>query len=219
MKKIKPKNLFFSFLLSVVLVSLLIFLIFPKFLLLDQLLQKNGIYIIPKSVKEGFFRIEFEDTVIYDKNRRIGKFKKLDIRFAPFYLAVNAKDLSGFFEIKYYFLSKEYLIKAKDMSSFEKFYIKEANIELKNDIKGQAKLESVKISGADIDAINIMFKEKTFDITLQGKEINSRGSGIVVIDNKSILDSKLTGEVIDKNMKIIVGGSIKNITFQLQPNP
>lgn len=219
MNKIKPKNLFLSFLLSIVLVSLLIFLIFPKFLLLDQLLQKNGIYIIPKSVKEGFFRIEFEDSVIYDKNYRIGKFKKLDIRFTPFYLAVNAKDLSGFFEIKYYFLIKEYFIKAKDMSSFEKFYIKEGNIELKKGIQGQVKLENVKISGADIDAINIIFKEKTFDITLQGKEINSKGSGIIVIDNKSILDSKLTGEVIDKNMKIIVGGSIKNITFQLQPNP
>lgn len=214
---IKAKKFFLPFLLSIVLVSLLIFLILPKFLLLDQLIQKNGIYMIPKSVKEGVFRIELEDTLIYDRNYRIGKFKKLDICFAPFYLAVNAKDLSGFFEIKYYFLSKRYLIKAKDLSSFEKFHIKEANIDLKNDIKGQAKLQNIKISGTDIDFINIIFKEKTFDITLQGKEINSRGSGIIVIDNKSILDSKLTGEVIDKNMKIIVSGSIKNITFQLQP--
>lgn len=217
MKRNKIKVFSLPFLIFIGFTIPLIILTLPKFLLLDQILQNNGIYIIPKSVKEGFLKIELEDTVLYDRNHRIAKFKKLNISLNPFYLTFYGSDSSGYFDMKYYFTKKGYLIKAKELSSFEKFVLKEANIELNKDIQGQVKLNNIKISGTDIDEINIAFKGKIFDITLQGKEINSKGSGIIVIDHKNMLDSKLTGEIIDKNMKIIVGGSIKNINFQLKP--
>lgn len=217
MRKNKVTGFLFLFAFSIGLLIFLIFLTLPKFILLDRILQKNGIYIITKSVKEGLFSIELEDVVLYDRNSKIAKFKNLYIKLTPIYLLLYAKNSSGYFETRYYFMHNDYLIKAKELTSFERFYLKEANIELKKDIQGQIKLEKVKISGTDIDEINILFKEKSFDISLQGKEINAKGSGIIVIDDKNILDSKLTGEVIDKNIKIIVGGSIKNIIFQINP--
>lgn len=193
------------------------FLTFPKFILLDQILSKNGIYLMAKSVRESLFGIEFKNVVIYEKNSKIAYFEKLDIRLNPFFLSLIGKDSEGFIDVKYYFLKNEYTIKCKELKSFEKFFIKEADLKLGNEIKGNLIIKKIKLRGFELDKLSIDFKGKIFDAHTEDRNFNFRGNGILEINKNNLLNSKLTGEMIDNNLKILISGTLKNLSFDLKP--
>lgn len=217
MKGIKAKTYLLSGTIVLALILILFLALFPKFLIVDQVLQKHGVYIIPKTIKEGIFKIEMDDSVVFFRDSKIGNFKLLRIMFNPLYLSLEMRDLKGFFLVKYYFFEKIYKIQTREMVLFEKFHIEQADLDLKKEIKGNIKIVNLRLSEINLDKIIINFSGKFFEISLQGKDINAKGSGIIDIDNRDILNSKLTGEVIVKNAKIILDGTIGNINFQLKP--
>lgn len=217
MKKNRALRLLSLATVGLTLFVLLIFITFPKYLFLDKFLSKNGVFLLPQAVNEGLTTIQLKNVTVYDRQSKIGKFDTVKLSFNPYRLKVEVKELQGFLELNYNFFRKSYSIKARNIENFEKFSIAEVDIVVDREIMGNLKVQNIKISGISLSAVNINFKGSTFDIEAKGEAIDSKGSGIIVINKSNPFDSALNGEIVDRNMKIIVSGTLKNLKFDLKP--
>lgn len=211
---IRLLSLSFLALASIIILGLITL---PKFILIDNLLSKNGVFLLPKSVKEGLISLELGNVTIYDRQSKIAKFDKIKITINPFNLHVEGKELQGFFDFTYSYFLKSYSVRARNLENLEKFSISEADISVDSEIRGTLKVQKIKVSGASVDALDINFKGKTFEMEAKGEGISSKGSGIIVINKNNPFESNLNGEIVDKNFKVIVSGTLKNISFDLKP--
>lgn len=217
MKKNKFKKFFYLILAGVFLLVLLIFITIPKFIILDRILNKNGVYILPKSVKEGLFDIDLLDTTVYDKTSKIAKFEHLKINLHPIFIEINGREATGYIKFNYNFIKSAYKIRAKELNAFNAFTIKDAEMEIHKEITGYLNIQNLKTYGTNLEEINITFKGKNFDIHVLGKEINSKGSGLIVINQNNPFESTFNGEILDSKMRIILSGTLKRLNFDVKP--
>lgn len=217
MKKNRALRLLSLTTFGLTLLLLLIFITFPKYLFLDKFLSKNGVFIFPKTVNEGLTTIQLKNVTVYDSQSKIGKFETVKLAFTPYLLKVEVKELQGFLELKYNFFRKSYSIKARNIENFDRFSIAEADIAVDREIRGNLKVQNIKISGISLSTVIINFKGSTFDMEAKGEAVDSKGSGIIVINKSNPFDSSLNGEIVDRNGKIIVSGTLKNLKFDLRP--
>lgn len=216
MKKSSALRFLLFSILTLFALTLIIMITFPKYLLLDNLLSSKGIFLFPKTVKEGLTSIELTSVSLYDKNSRIGRFEKIKVQLTPSGIKLSGKDKKGFLEVSYNLLNRSYSIKAKDLESFDRFSVEEAAIEIGNQIQGTLKVRGIKVTAISLDSVNIDFKGKTFEVEAKGDTVNSRGAGVIVVNNKNPFDSTLNGEIVDRGIKIIVSGTLKNLKFDLK---
>lgn len=217
MKKNNFKIYFYLLSVGVILLVLLIFVTIPKFIILDRILNKNGVYILPKSVKEGLLSIDLLDTTIYDKTSKIAKFEHLKINLHPISVEINGRESTGYIKFNYNFIKSAYKIKAKELNAFSAFTIRDAEMEIHREITGYLNIKNLKTYGANLEEINITFNGKNFYIQVLGKDFNSKGSGLIVINKNNPFESTLNGEIIDSKMKFILSGTLKRLNFDVKP--
>jgi len=207
-KRLKP--FCFPLIVGLIFALLLLFITFPKFLLIDKILSQKGIYMTAKSVQEKLFSIELKNVSFYDRNSKLMDFEKINISIIPFSIKLTGKSSSGFVEINYYYLKKQYNIKARQLKTLNLFTIQDADIDLGKDIKGNLTIKNLNSAGLKLETIILNFKGRTFNIKLQDRGIESSGSGIITIA-KDIIDSQLNAEVLYGGYRIIFSGTLQNL--------
>jgi len=198
-----------------VILSTLLFLTFPKFIFADKLLEKNGFFLITKGVKEYPFSIILGKGELYSKNGKLIYFDKAIATFTLKGLSLKifcegkpSETLLGYFgKIK---------LKFKEFSCLEHAKLLNGKLTLGEGIFGRVKIEGLNFRKVFLDRLSLNFKGKTFSGKISYMGFELQGSGIVELNRKNLMDSKVDGEFSSKGIKVKVQGTLRNLRITVR---
>ena len=208
-------KVFLGTVLVLVILSTLLFLTFPKFIFADKLLERNGFFLITKGVKEYPFSIILGKGEIYSKNERLIYFDKAIATFT-----LKGLSLKIFCEGKHLETRLEYLgkveLKFKEFSCLEHIKLLNGALTLGEGIFGRVEIEGLNFRKVSLDRLSLNFKGKTFSGKISYMGFELQGSGIIELNRKNLMDSKVDGEFSSKAIKVKVQGTLRNLRITVR---
>ncbi|HID65494.1 MAG TPA: hypothetical protein EYP32_00810 [Aquificaceae bacterium] len=208
-------RVFLGTVIGIVIISTLLFLTFPKFIFADKLLERKGFFLITKGVKEYPFSIILEKGEIYGKNGRLIYFDKAVVTFSLKGLSLKifcrGKSLEAYAG---YFGKVE--LKFNGFSCLERVKLLKGKLTLGEGIFGRLEIEGLNFRKVPLDKLSLDFKGRTFlgKISYMGFEL--QGSGIVEMNRKDLMDSKVDGELSSKAIKVKAQGTLRKLRITVR---
>jgi hypothetical protein len=203
--------LFFTLIISV----LITYIFLPKFLLIDKILLKNKVFILPQKVNEGMFNINLKKADIYYENKPVIKNSDINLYVYPLsqgliLICENKKS-----EIIHKTLGG-YIFDFNNFKCLNDFSLINGKLEIKGGIKGKIRIEGFKVQGKNVEFLEFLFKGKIFDFKGNVQGINIAGSGIISFNEKNPLNSKINATTSAVGFNFIISGNLTNLQFKIQ---
>ncbi|MFN3598514.1 MAG: hypothetical protein ACK4VK_02090 [Aquificaceae bacterium] len=214
MKKISLKNLLLYSFLFFLVVFLILFLTFPKFLVFDKLLLKNGIYLTAQKVDETPISIRLKGVEMYNQNSRLSRFDFLKVGLGVF--RIRLEGYCGKANLVLEISPWGMVLRAKDFTCLEGMEGLSTELYIKEGIYGNLNIKGIKVQGIKLDEISFDFKGRVF--TAKGKMggINLIGDGQIVYNSKNPLRSAINGQVSGGGIRLIIGSTLERIEIKTQ---
>ncbi|HIP43659.1 MAG TPA: hypothetical protein EYG91_07260 [Aquifex aeolicus] len=212
------KILFRAFLgtaLGLVILFTLLFFTFPKFIFADKLLERNGFFLITKDIKEYPFSIILEKGEIYSKNERLIYFDKAIANFSLKGLSLKIICGGKYSETLLGYFGKIEL-RFKEFSCLEHVKLLNGALTLGEGIFGRVEIEGLNLRGVSLDRLSLNFKGKTFSGKISYMGFELQGSGVIELNRKNLMDSKVDGEFNSKGIKVEVQGTLRNLRITVR---
>jgi len=199
-------------LLSTILLVLLSFFTFPKFLIFDRLLLERKVFLLAQRVKENLLSLELFKGRVYFRDKEVihFDFAKLSLGFLSIESEVRCGRKTSR-AVYSFFGGLEVILREFTCSPF----VKEVNgrLKVKEGVYGRIKLRGLKTNVVVLDEVNLNFKGKTFTGSVKYLGMELKGSGRISLNSKNLLMSRVDGEFRGGGLKIKVFGTIKNLSI------
>ncbi|PMP64008.1 MAG: hypothetical protein C0198_00620 [Sulfurihydrogenibium sp.] len=187
----------------------------PKFLIIDNFLMKNKVFILPEAISEGLLTINLKKSDVYYQDKQLIKKADINLYVLPLSqgltLICNAKKSEIIHKTFGGFVFN--FDNFKCSSDFENV---SGKFEIKDGINGKLKLENFNVQGRNVEFLEFTFKGKTFEFRGSSQGINVSGNGIVSFDEKNPLNSKINGTASAVGFNFVISGTITNPQFNMQ---
>lgn len=193
----------------------LIFILTPKFLILDRILMKNDIFLLADSVKEGLLGLEIKNVKLYQKDNIILKDADIHVSLRPISLSLDINCNKNISTLKVY-PSKDFDIELKDMNCFTVASSMDGKLYTKGGIYGHLKLKGIKAKLKDISSIDIDFKGNTLFFNADVEGIKVSGSGNVSYNIENPFASKINAVASSAGFNIVISGQVSNLKIDMQ---
>ncbi|WP_299198870.1 hypothetical protein [Thermocrinis sp.] len=212
--KLKIKEVLLLAVLFVLFSAFILFITLPKFLLLDRVLMKKGIYLMAQGVEEGLFHVKLSKVQVYDKSLKLAEFDSAEFSIKPFYLSLRGTCQGGSLETRL-FLNKKIEIEGKNFGCLRGARVKFVDLELTDGIKGKLELEDLKLRDLKVDGLTVDFKGRTF--SGQAKVLNSLvvGDGVVSFNRADPLRSSINGKLTGMGLNLQISGTLQNPSVEV----
>ena len=208
-------KLLLSFLLTAVFTLLGVFLLFPKYLFLEQLLQKNKVFLIAKGVREDINKITFGKGKVFTGNKELFDFDKLVLALVPFGVKADIICKGKHSEV-FYFLPGKLKLVFKDFTCFKDFALLRANLEISEGIYGSFYAEGVSNERLRIDKISLNFRGNKFTGAVKYLGMELKGSGSVKLNRNNPLRSHISALFKGKGLSVEILGTPENLSVKLR---
>ncbi|MFN7065213.1 MAG: hypothetical protein ACK4OF_03600 [Aquificaceae bacterium] len=182
----------------------------PKFLILDKLLLREGIYLVAERVEEGLTNIRLKGVQIYSDKSRLVSFDTLKVSLGFLRLRIV-----GLCEGKPFLVDispRERLIEARDFTCLEGFQGLSASISMKDGLYGNMLLK-----GSPLEELDLTFKGRVFTARAKAMGFHLVGDGQIVYNPQNPLRSAINGQVSGMGMKLIIGGTLEKLEVKAGP--
>ncbi|MCX7760985.1 MAG: hypothetical protein N2Z81_07315 [Hydrogenothermaceae bacterium] len=206
--------------LSIIIFSILVgFIVFvltvPKFLILDKLAMKNGIFLIADSVKETPLSINLKNSSIYIGDDMV--LKGADIQASVILTGLSVK-IKCDEKLSYLNISFSKNIKAKfnNLTCVTAASQVEGDLYTKDGVFGKMALKDIKAQGRTVRNVDIDFKGNIFNFKADVEGINVAGSGNISYNRDNPMDSKINAVASSLGFNFIISGSLINPKITLK---
>ncbi|WP_028951164.1 hypothetical protein [Sulfurihydrogenibium subterraneum] len=202
--------------LITLIISFIIILAFtPKFLIIDKILMKNKVFIMPESVSEGIFSINLKKANVYYNDKLVIKDSDIDLQISPLYQGLNLFCQSKKSQILHKTFGG-YYFKFDNFKCLEGFESVNGEVEIKEGVVGKLILKNFKADNRNFEFLEFLFKGKSFDFKGRTQAVDISGSGVVSFDQKNPLNSKLNATASAIGFNFVISGTITNLQFKTQ---
>ena len=191
----------------------LVFATLPKFLILDRILLKKGIYLMAEGVEEGLLSLRLRKAQIYIKDFKLGEFESLELSFGTFYLLLSGQCAGGSFQIKLY-LNKEIVAKGKDLGCIKNARVKSLDLRIAEGVKGGLELTNVKLKELSLDELSLNFKGNAFSGEAKTAGLTLLGDGVISFNKQNPLSSSINGKLLGSGMTMLLSGTLNNPSLE-----
>lgn len=215
MRKSLPslKSIGAFFIYLVLFLMIFIFLTFPKFLVFDKILQKNGLYLTASSVSEKLLSISIKDATIYSQSSPLVRFDTLKISLRFLGISLSGKCEGGSLNIALG-LSGINSLNARDFKCLYQKGALRARLEFQKDgIVGQMSLEKFSAGAYKVDMLEIDFKKRVFSARAKVMGAELRGDGQAVFNAKDPLQSSLNGQLVGPGFRLVISGPLRSLNI------
>ncbi len=201
--------------LTIILSLLIIFLLFPKYLFLEELLQRKGIFILSRGVKEGLNSVVFGKGRVFFRNEELAKFGKLELRITPFGIKVKLLCKGRVSELLFSFFGN---IEAhiRDFVCSSKVKRLRAELKISEGVYGNLYAEKISGKGTVINKVSLSFRGDVFTGSLNYLGMELRGRGRVKLNKKNLLKSYVSALFKGKGVSLEVLGTLSNPSVRLR---
>ncbi len=189
------------------------FLLFPKYLFLESLLQKNRIFLLSQGVEEDVNKVTFGKGRVFVGNEELASFDRLELALVPF--GVKAEILcKGKASEVIYGLSGEIKISLRDFSCSKSVKLLRANLRISDGIYGTLHAEGVSNRNLQLDKISLNFRGESFTGSVSYLGMELKGSGKLKLNRKNPLKSRVSALFKGKGISVEVVGSLENLSVR-----
>ncbi len=205
MKKIS-KYLLYLFII-LVLVPLTFLFTLPKFFLLNELLERSGIFLLNGKVEEGFTYLRVKDMRLFAGSREVARFREGYLRLSPIGIEAGARcEGKGSLSLSRS-LFGTLTLELKGLSCLEGVDLASGKVRLKEGAEGRLSVKGVKIENLSLDEVILKFNGSKVDVVV--KTAGSEFRGKLKVDWKpNLLDSRVSGTLKSRIMSLSVGGTL-----------
>jgi hypothetical protein len=212
--KLKIKELLLLAVLFVPFSAFILFITLPKFLLLDRVLMKKGIYLMAQGVEEGLFHVKLSKVQVYDKSLKLAEFDSAVFSIKPFYLSLRGTCQGGSLETRL-FLNKKIEIEGKNFGCLRGARVKFVNLELMDGIKGKLELEDLRLKDLKVDGLTVEFRGRTFSGQARVLDSLVVGDGVVSFNRADLLRSSINGKLTGMGLNLQISGTLQNPSVEV----
>lgn len=212
MRKMNLKSLFLKFFLLVASFFIILLLTFPKFLFLDRLLLKNGLYLTAESIEEGLLGLKLKDVHLYGHDSKLLRFDVLNIRFEPFKIKLIGVCENKRLSVDISF--RQMSILSEDFNCIRKVDSLSANLSAKGGLYGSLRLKNPKGYNLPIEDLIIEFKGRTFIARAKIMGFELMGDGQIVYNSSNPIKSSINGQLKGMNRILIISGSLDSLEIK-----
>ncbi|WP_461828772.1 hypothetical protein [Aquifex sp.] len=199
--------------LALLFTALGILLLFPKYLFLESLLQKNRIFLLSQGVKEDINKVTFGKGRVFVGNEEIASFDRLELALVPFGVKAEILCKGKTSEIQYG-LSGEIEISLRDFSCTKSVKLLRANLRISDGIYGTLHAEGVSNKNLQLDKISLNFRGESFTGSVSYLGMELKGSGKLKLNRKNPLKSKVSALFRGNGISVEVVGSLENLSVR-----
>lgn len=203
------------FLLSLLAGFFVLFATFPKFLFIDKILIKNGVFLLADSVKESLFDINLKNTKVYSQNKVVLKDSNLLLKLSPSGIRaiINCEGKTSEIIIS---LSKDIQANLSNLTCLTVASEIDGKVHTKDGVYGKLLLKDIKAHGKNISSLELDFKGKTFFFKANIDGINIDGSGNLDYDKNNPANTKINAVVSSVGFNVTISGSLLNPQINLR---
>ena len=212
--KLKIKEVLLLAVLFVLFSAFILFITLPKFLLLDRVLMKKGIYLMAQGVEEGLFHVKLSKVQVYDKSLKLAEFDSAVFSIKPFYFSLRGTCQGGSLETKL-FLNKKIEIEGKNFGCLRGARVKFVDLELMDGIKGKLELEDLRLKDLKVDGLTVEFKGRTFSGQARVLDSLVVGDGVVSFNRADPLRSSINGKLAGIGLNLQISGTFQNPSVEV----
>ncbi len=191
----------------------LLFATIPKFLILDRILLKNGIYLMAGEVEEGMFSLRLKRTQAYLRDFKLGEFESLELSLRAFSLFLNGRCGRGNFQLKLSF-KKTLDVKGKDLDCIKNVQIRSINLSVAKGVRGNLEIAGVKTKGFSLDELSLSFKGNVFSGRAKTAGLTFAGDGVISFKERDPLKSSISGKLVGSGMTVLMSGTLDSPSLE-----
>ncbi|WP_448583914.1 hypothetical protein [Thermocrinis sp.] len=191
----------------------LLFITLPKFLILDQILLKNSIYLMAEGAEEGMFSLRLRKAQIYIRDFKLGEFESLEWSFKAFYFLLSGQCAGGSFQIKLY-PNRTVEVNGKNLRCIKKAHIKSIDLSVAKGIRGNLELTNLKVKDFSLDELSLNFKGNVFSGKAKTAGLTFIGDGVISFNEKKPLKSSINGKLVGSGMTMLISGTLENPSLE-----
>ncbi|MCX7739233.1 MAG: hypothetical protein N2Z80_07520 [Hydrogenothermaceae bacterium] len=200
---------------TLLLVSFLLLSTFPKFLFLDRILMKSGIFLLADGIEEGILSMKLKNVRLYHQNTLLLKDGDLmvGLSLSGLKLDINCGDKLSYLNIS---ISKDFQGEFKNLSCLTYASYVDGKLYSRDGVFGKLNLGGIKAQGRSIKSFEIEFKGNTFFFKgdVEGFEVS--GSGNLSYQEDNPLNSKINAVASSIGYSITISGTILNPRIDLR---
>jgi hypothetical protein len=201
--------------LSAILLTLLLAISLPKFILLDLLITRSGLFLTADRVREGIGSLTLEGVKVLAGGEEL-------LRLDSFLLKLGADGLSvlgycgeGLLELRRSWLNSLRL-RAEDFPCVRDVSRLEANLRLGKGLRGTLTLEDAKVRGILLERVRLNFEGERFTGTVVSGGVELKGRGRIRVNPLNPLESYVEGTFRSQGLTLLVRGKIPKLSLKLR---
>lgn len=181
----------------------------PKFLILDKLAMKNGVFILADSVKETPLSINLKNSRIFVGDDLILKDADIQVstKLTGLSLQVKCNDKLSEFNISF---TKNIKTNLNNLTCLTVASQVEGSFYTKDGVFGKLSLKDIKTQGKTVKSVDIDFKGNTFYFKADVEGVNVEGSGNISYNKDNPMDSKINAVASSLGFNFIISGKLIN---------
>ncbi len=184
----------------------LLYVLTPKFLILDRFLLGRGLYLTAREVREGPLSLRLKDVFIYSKDRPLGRFDGLYVSLSP--SGIKARLTCGKSALSLDLSPSGGLrIKGENFECLKDYGLKLADLTVKDGIRGRLVLTDIKAGGFPLEELSLNFRGKVFDARLKALGQEGMGSG-------QVQGGRINGAVSVMGQSLVISGALENLRVE-----
>ncbi|MFN4319278.1 MAG: hypothetical protein ACK4FY_02190 [Aquificaceae bacterium] len=212
MRKATLKSLPLYLLFALFLSLLFLFLTLPKFLILDKILLKKGLYLTAQKVEEGLIHINLKGVVLYDQSSKIARFDSINITLSPFGFKLSALCEGKGLYVEWSLHRQRF--RANNFTCLEYAENLSGDVLIKEGLYGKLNIKGLKAQELRLEELDLDLRGRVFTAKGRFMGFSLLGDGQVVYNPSNPLRSSINGQISGGGMSFIVSGSLEKLELK-----